>query len=66
MANPLTPADIAALKVALNQTAEGRTMCAQGAACGFDLSGPEAVLIELQQRLATTLQTFAPKKVSPS
>ena len=62
----LSPAQLAAVHQALQQAAAGKQICQQGAACGFDLTGPEAVLHDLQQRLQAIQHHFGPKGISSS
>lgn len=67
MATPLlTAAQIAELQTAIAGTEAGKQICQKGAACGFDLASTEAVLHELQLRLAATIKNFGPVGISPS
>lgn len=66
MANEIPPALLKVLADAEAKAHAGLELCAKGTACGFDMSGQEAVLVALRDRMQAVQQEFRPKGYKPT
>lgn len=58
MANELPPALLAEVDKALKDLAKAKELCRKGENCGFDLSGHQAVVQAVEERLVAVKREF--------
>lgn len=66
MSQILSANDISEVQAALRKAADGKAVCQKAASCGIDLSGHEAALFQIEERLKAVLREFGHKGASPA